>query len=222
MKKRIYCLLALLFTGVGFSAIPAHATETAGHGITIQKYKLDSATNVANFPQDGSKAESLTDDKGQALAPLSGITYEVVRVTPLTGGTGFQIVEGTEAFSAEITTDSNGLAQVSGLAQGMYRVVEKPKDGLLKEVMEPVILELPLPQPGGKAALSEVYLYPKSSVASNTGGKDGPKDPTKNPVTRLPQTSGNIGNTHPFVWMSTVIFVMGVVGLFSMKRKTPR
>ncbi|MGM0125933.1 hypothetical protein IGI37_003334 [Enterococcus sp. AZ194] len=216
MKRRIILLLALLWVGLNTFVPTVQASEATGYGITIQKYKLDSATDVINFPKDGSKADTLVDKKGKALTTLPGITYEVVRVTPMTAGSGFQVVEGREAFSTTVVTDDTGLARVTGLVQGMYRVTEKPKDGVLKEVMEPVILELPLPQPNGKAALSEVYLYPKSSVVSATGTKS--TTSSKKTVTRLPQTSGNIGNTHPFVWMCTVILVMGLVGVLSMRK----
>ncbi|MGM0126305.1 hypothetical protein IGI37_003734 [Enterococcus sp. AZ194] len=220
-KRRIGLSILSLFmmSLYFFSPLSVYAKDGDGYSIFVQKYKLDDSTVLSKeLPQDGSKAEIVTDTKGKALAPLAGVHYEVVRVTPLSEGTGFQVVEGVEAFSTTLTTDSTGQAHITGLAQGMYRVTEKPKEGLLKNIMEPVILELPLPQPNGKAALSEVYLYPKSSVVT---AKDiiEKENGRKNQATRLPQTSGNIGDYNPFVWISLLILSMGLIGLVSMKRK---
>ena len=198
---------------MGSSSI-AYGAENTSYAISIQKYKLDESIALPeDFPHDGSKAPKALDAKGNALVPLAGIQYEIVRVTPVSEGSGFQVVEGMEAFSTTIVTDQTGLARIDGLAQGMYRVTEKNAN-VLKHVMEPVILELPLPQPGEKAALSEVYLYPKSSIVS----KSNTPAPSKSKE-RLPQTSGNIGNYHPFVYVSVVILIMGGLGFLSMKQK---
>ena len=216
MKKhgfRVSIIFYLVFLFVGGSSM-AYGAENESYAISIQKYKLDEATSLPkDFPQNGSKSTETLDAKGNALAPLSGIHYEIVRVTPVSEGNGFQTVDGVEAFSTTIVTDQNGLARIDGLAQGMYRVTEK-NDNTLMNVMEPVILELPLPQPGGKEALSEVYIYPKSSIVSKSNVPETSK--TKD---RLPQTSGNIGNYHPFVYVSLVILIMGGLGFLSMKQK---
>lgn len=221
MKKQILPIGRLLLVGILFLSIFAgglavYGEETEGNSISIQKYKLDASTSLAEaFPQDGTKVEKLVDTKGNALAPLAGIQYEIVRVTPLTEGNGFQVVEGVEAFSTVVTTDASGLAQITGLPQGMYRVTEK-QTAVLKDVMEPVLLELPLPQPNGKDALKDVYLYPKSGVvtAKTPGDSSGNKS-----VTKLPQTSGNIGTVKPFVYIFLLLFVMGTLGLLSMRQK---
>ena len=216
MKKhgfRVLMVFYLVFLLVGGSPM-AYGAQNASYAISIQKYKLDESTSLPkDFLQDGSKSTETLDANGNALVPLSGIQYEIVRVTPVSEGSGFQTVDGVEAFSTTIVTDQTGLARIDGLAQGMYRITEKNANAL-KNVMEPVVLELPLPQPGGKAALSEVYIYPKSSVVSNTNEPT----PSKN-TERLPQTSGNIGNYHPFVYVSLVILIMGGLGFLSMKQK---
>ncbi|MGM0123244.1 hypothetical protein IGI37_000610 [Enterococcus sp. AZ194] len=209
----VLMLVSLVFLLVG-NPVMAYGAENDSYAISIQKYKLDESTALPeDFPHDGSKATKVLDAKGNALAPLAGIHYEIVRVTPVSEGSGFQVVEGVEAFATTIVTDQSGLARIDGLVQGMYRVTEKNAN-TLKNVMEPVILELPLPQPDGKAALSEVYLYPKSSIVSKTNEPT----PSKSKE-RLPQTSGNIGNYHPFVYVSLVILLMGGLGFLSMKQK---
>ncbi|KAF1295847.1 hypothetical protein BAU15_03465 [Enterococcus sp. JM4C] len=208
-------IFSLIFLLVGNSSL-AYGSEVGvdSYAISIQKYKLDDKTSLPKeFLQDGSKVEHAVDSEGNKLVPLPGVQYEITRVTPLSGGSGFQIVEGAEAFSTTVVTDQTGLARLDGLVQGMYRVIEK-NNGKLKNVMEPVILELPLPQPGGTDALSEVYLYPKSSVVSEKAPTDTPKV-----VERLPQTSGNIGNYKPFVPLSLVILIMGSLGFLSMRER---
>ena len=221
MKQKLTPIWRLLLLSVLFfsGSLNAYGNEADGFSISIQKYKLDASVTLAEaFPQDGSKAENVVDDQGNALAPLAGIQYEIVRITPLSEGNGFQVVEGAEAFSTIVTTDHTGLAQMTGLPQGMYWVTEK-QTSVLKEVMEPVILELPLPQPNGKEALKDVYLYPKSGVVTaKDPGKD-PNNPGEKPITKLPQTSGNIGTIKPFAYIIVLLFVMGMLGLLSMRQK---
>lgn len=227
-------IFLLIFGTLGSFGKTAQAEEatTEGYSISIVKYKLEDPTIVEDqLPLDGTKAGEIKDTNGKILEPLKGISYEITRVSPVQGTTDFEPVIGESAFTTTVTTDDTGLAQVTNLAQGTYRVVEK-KHELLKETMEPVILELPLPQRTGDA-LSEVYLYPKSSVVTPDDLKD---DPTKNkgnlPNTvksgsknasgttdRLPQTSGNIGSFHSLLLVLSFILVMTLIGFRVMKTK---
>lgn len=224
-------IFLLILGSLGFSKQKAHAEEVAGDGysISIMKYKLEDPTIVeGKLPLDGTKAAEVKDNNGKALEPLKGISYEITRVSPVQGTTNFEPVIGESAFSTTVTSDDSGLARVTNLVQGTYRVVEKDHE-LLKETMEPVILELPLPQRTGEA-LNEVYLYPKSSVVT----KDSPTDPSKGnlPNTkgtgsnsasgtreRLPQTSGNIGSYHSLLLVLSFILVMTLIGFRVMKTK---
>lgn len=215
------CLLTFLFL-LTFIPLTTSNAEVSGEGfsINIQKFKLDDKTTLpADFPKDGSKSDVKIDANGKSLIPLKDVQYDIERVTPMTEGTGFQVVEGAEAFKTSITTDASGLARLTGLPQGMYRVSEK-SSSIIKVVMDPIVLELPLPQPDGKEALTDVYIYPKSSVIT-PGGK--PSKPSqgnaKDNITKLPQTSGNIGGFHPFVWISFLIMIMGSIGFASMRQK---
>lgn len=226
MKKiRTVCLLLSLLLGVVLLPQIA-AAEEAGYSITIQKYKLaEGVTLSEDVPQDGTKAEKVTDAEGNQLDPLSGITYEIVRVSPMEGTSEFRPVEGVDAFSATITTDDQGTARVSNLVAGTYRVSEKATE-TLRQVMEPVTFELPLPQRTGEA-LSEVYLYPKSSVQvlpGTSGAKD--KDPANQTAAeataankRLPQTSGTLGTMQPLYLILVLIVVMGAIGGYFMRTK---
>ncbi|MGG5370182.1 pilin N-terminal domain-containing protein [Enterococcus sp. AZ196] len=221
--------LLLLLGGVTAGASSSVAAEeTTGYSISIIKYKLEDPELLTNqLPLDGTKAGEIKDSKGNQLEPLAGITYEVTRVSPVQGTTEFEAVVGDDAFSTTVTTDGTGTARFSGLAQGMYRVIEK-EHAQLRETMAPVILELPLPQRTGEA-LSDVYLYPKSGVKT-ASAKDDPKNKLpstaggKKAVTaanneRLPQTSGNIGSYHSLLLVLSFIFIMALIGFRVMKNK---
>lgn len=217
MKKIVRMVLPLFGLILGLTAISttSFAAEDSGYGIVITKYKIDDKNKLNNkVPTDGTKAEHVTDANGKSLETLSGISYEITRVSPVDGTTNFQPVQGSDAFSTTVTTNSEGIAQATNLAAGTYRVTEK-NSNLLKEVMEPVIFELPLPQRNGEA-LKEVYLYPKSGVVGpETPGTPGiPGNPTGEtpPNSKIPQTSGNIGNYKPFVMIFTFLILIGVTG----------
>lgn len=228
-------IFLLIFGGLSFSDQKVHAEEVVseGYSISIVKYKLEDPTIVENqLPLDGTKAGEIKDSNGKALEPLKGISYEITRVSPVQGTTDFEPVIGESAFSTTVTTDDSGLAQVTNLVQGTYRVVEKDHE-LLKEVMAPVILELPLPQRTGEA-LNEVYLYPKSSVISKDDPKENPTGKNKGDLPntnstgvnsasgtkeRLPQTSGNIGSYHSLLLVLSFILVMTLIGFRVMKTK---
>ena len=200
--------------------------EENGYSISVQKYKLSEGVRLStDVPQDGTKAEKVTDDKGNELEPLGGISYEIVRVTPMEGTSEFHPVEGSDAFQTVITTNEEGSAQINNLAAGTYRVSEKPTE-LMPNVMEPVTFELPLPQRSGEA-LSAVYLYPKSSVQTpglpGTDSQDSPKSSnyTKGASgrERLPQTSGNLGTMQPLYLLLVFIVLMGAIGGYYMQTK---
>lgn len=219
MKKNIVFFLSFLFLiGLGLAPLHVQADEASNesYAISIQKYKLsDSVLLSTDLPMDGTKLDKVTDGNGNALAPLAGISYEITRVTPVQGQSTFEPIVGVDAFSITVTTDQNGLARVAGLASGTYQVVEKDNN-LLQSVMEPVIVELPLPQREG-AALNEVFLYPKSSVVDSPGTT--PPSPDGGDNQRLPQTSGSIGNAQPLYFILVFILVMGGIGIKVLKTK---
>lgn len=204
----------------------AETTET--YSISVIKYKLeDPEILTGQLPINGNKAEDIKDARGNQLEPLAGISYEVTRVSPVQGTNTFEATVGDEAFSTTVTTNETGTAHFPGLSQGMYRVVEK-EHAQLREVMEPVVIELPLPQATGKA-LSEVYLYPKSGVkpvagtttekSSSSNTSDGQRTVTAANKERLPQTSGNIGSYHSLLLVLSFIFIMALIGFKLMKSK---
>lgn len=208
--------------------IEAAGTRNEGYSISIMKYRLEDFKIVENqLPLDGTKAGEIKDTNGKKLEPLKGISYEITRVSPVQGTTTFEPVIGDAAFSKTVTTDGTGLARVTNLAQGTYRIIEKDHE-VLKEPMAPVVLELPLPQRTGEA-LSEVYLYPKSSIVTKDGPEGTPSKkkkenlPNTNSASstkeRLPQTSGNIGSYHSLLLVLSFIFIMALIGFRVMKTK---
>lgn len=234
MKKiRILLLILPLITSLLLLVPGKVLAQESGYGITIQKYKLSEGVQLStNVPVDGTKAEKVIDDKGNQLDPLEGVSYEIVRVSPTEGTSEFRPVEGADAFQTVITTNEDGTAHADNLAAGTYRVSEKPTE-IMKNVMEPVIVELPLPQRTGEA-LSTVYLYPKSSVhvpgLPETGSPDSPGSPSSpsSPTSskkgtstreRLPQTSGSLGTMQPLYLLLVFILLMGAIGGYYMQTK---
>ncbi|MBO0453785.1 pilin N-terminal domain-containing protein [Candidatus Enterococcus murrayae] len=231
LRRLLFCLFVffLSFGGVVSAHAEAAFTEgtgNSGYSIYVQKYKIVDFAKIADtMPLDGTKVDQVKDADGKNLDPLPGMTYEITRVTPIQGASGFEPVQGDGAFTTTITTDEKGLAHAGNLAQGMYQIVEK-EHAQLKDVMEPVIVELPFPQQTGEP-LNEVYIYPKSSVLGNTPKLPVTKGPDGTPIEvdekgeikKLPQTSGNIGTAQVLMWILAMIFAMGGVGMFSIHRK---
>lgn len=225
MMRKLTTFFFLLSLILGIFCLPQSVEAAdAGYSITIVKHKLDAGVSLSeDVPQDGTRVEIVTDINGNQLDPLAGISYEVVRVSPMEGTSEFQPVEGIDAFSTTITTDAEGIARVGNLAAGTYRVSEQPTD-MLRNVMAPVIVELPLPQRTGEA-LSEVYLYPKSSVQAlpGTAGQGSSRRTTtvaaSNPNRRLPQTSGTLGTMKPLYFILALLLVMGTIGGYFMQSK---
>ncbi|MBO0450935.1 pilin N-terminal domain-containing protein [Candidatus Enterococcus murrayae] len=220
MKQMLSGVLSLLFLMIVILAqAPQAFAEDQRSSITIVKYKLTEADLAENpLPIDGTKIEKAVNKEGKTFEPLSGVSYEITRVSPVNGTTQFEPVQGTDAFSKTITTDNNGQARLSDLVQGTYRVIEKAQDQI-KEPMEPVILELPLPQRSGQS-LNDVYLYPKSSIAGAT--VIDPKEITTEKGTspeRIPQTSGTIGSYSSFYVIIIFLTLMGFIGIRMLRSK---
>ena len=230
-RRLLFCLFVffLSFGGV----VSAHAevetaetTGSTGYSIFIQKYKIVDFAKIADtMPLDGTKADQVKDADGKNLDPLPGMAYEITRVTPIQGGAGFEPVQGDGAFTTTVTTNDQGLAHAGNLVQGMYQIVEK-EHAQLKDVMEPVVVELPFPQQTGEP-LNEVYIYPKSSVVGDTPKLPVTKGPDGTPIEvdekgeikKLPQTSGNIGTAQVLLWILAMIVTMGAFGMLSIYRK---
>lgn len=204
-----FLLSTCIFVGFG-KIVEAEENDLA---ITVVKYKITDPTQVeGQLPLDGTKAQTATDKEGNQLIPLAGVSYVITRVSPEQGTTHFRPVEGSDSYTTRITTDANGVARVSGLAQGSYQVVEEANEQI-KKVMEPIIFELPLPQRTGDA-LKEVFLYPKSSVFVNekTSTKKTGRSSGEGVPERLPQTSGNIGTYGSLVIILAFLSIMGLLG----------
>ncbi|MGY3704939.1 pilin N-terminal domain-containing protein [Vagococcus martis] len=205
------CCLLVLFS---FS-IEMLKVEASSYDIHIIKLGLRDTTKLPNdFISNGIKVDEVKDADGNVLNGVSSISYTITRMALKTSDLdptkldSYEIVTGKEAFTQTVTTNQDGEAQVTGLPKGVYQVSELPNK-LLSHVMEPVLISLPLESKHG--LLSEVYVYPKSSLASNT--PDEPELPNK-----LPQTSGNIGKTSQFYWMIGLIGGMGFLGVRQFKK----
>lgn len=203
-----HLLIFLLFFMI---SIPVVVYGDGDNAITIVKVKL---TEEHNLPMDGTKADSLTDNNGKSLELVEGISYSIERVTLSHDETSFKSVEGPDAFKTQIMTDKSGEASINQLPSGMYKVTEEPNERIQK-VMEPIILELPLPQTNG-AALSHVYLYPKSGVLAGGQIFTPPKEIPK--IDKIPQTSGNLGSYSPIIWSLLFLGLMGIISLVTIRK----
>lgn len=225
MKKYVKLFLTVLcfLLSLGMNSTTAFAEETSGsYQIIIKKYAVEDTTILDNLPLNGQNLDATIAEEGLSLEVMAGVNYRITRVTPVQGEERFQDVTGEAAFSTTITTDNQGQASAINLTQGIYRV-EELADSRIAAVMEPVFLELPLPQVNGEA-LSEVYLYPKSSIVEE--GPNNLPDTEGNTVVtnqagtkKLPQTSGNIGTALPLFYIIGFILLMGIMGLRSIQRK---
>lgn len=218
MKKYYLVLLfPVLFFVLG---VPTRADTLPDetYSIHIIKYRLNSETDVSNvLPVDGTKRDGLMDSQGNELKTMSDVHYDIIKLQLKEGATDLAIlssyepVSGSSTFSMSVMTNSSGEATVNGLPSGMYQVTEVPNDRIAK-VMDPVLVSLPMTTAQG--TLSDVYIYPKSSVSEH------PVTQQPSTVTKIPQTSGSIGTNHRLLLLLGVTVVMGIVGIVRFKRRT--
>lgn len=201
----------IIFTLFCLISAPVVTYGDGDNAITIVKVKL---TDEYVLPIDGTKAANLTDTRGNSLELVEGISYSIERVTLNHDETSFKSVEGPDAFKVQIMTDKSGEASINQLTSGMYKVTEEPNERI-QIVMEPIILELPLPQTKG-VALNHVYLYPKSGVTAEGQIIAPPKETPK--IDKIPQTSGNLGSYSPIVWSLLFLSLMGIISLFTIRK----
>lgn len=234
--KNVIKGLTCLFLGcimVCFFTVSASAEGTDTYSLTIVKYRLEGdATFHDSLPHDGTKVDAVTDADGNTLTGFANVTYRLTRVMLKDSGldetkaTSYTAAAGDEAFTMELVTNSNGHAVINGLPKGVYLVEELPNE-LLIEVMDPVLVHLPMQTEDG--LLTHVYLYPKSSIVLPDDPITDPKEDGNNATGsnssstgsngKLPQTSGNIGTVHQMVWMMGMIAVMGTAGLLISKQR---
>lgn len=222
MKKTIVqnlvwlaCLLGCILLLIPASLVQAADTDN-NYSIHIIKYRLPEGTSFdSNLQIDGSKIESVQDEKGNKLETLAGVSYTVQRLQLKEGATdettisSFELATGDNAFEEIQTTNAQGEANFLNLAQGFYKVTENPSSQIA-QVMEPVLVSLPLYT--REETLNDVYLYPKSNIISNT-------TPVSD-ISRIPQTSGNIGQANQIFVLMGIVIIMGAVGLiYSFKKK---
>lgn len=214
MRKKFFLSIPFLFLLVTCFVPIANANNNDNNSVTITKYKLTESTlKEANLPVDGTKADDSIGLKEKSLEPMKGISYLIERVTLSDSRTGFKPVTGINSFKAQIVTNESGIAYIDQLNQGMYRITEE-ENSKIKGVMDPVILELPLPRPSG-LSLTDVFLYPKSSVADGNTQVVKPREDTG----KLPQTSGNVGSYESIIWSIAFVFGMGLIGFYMIYRK---
>ncbi|MBO1299613.1 MULTISPECIES: pilin N-terminal domain-containing protein [unclassified Enterococcus] len=222
---RSLLLLSVIFSNLlsyGFTS-PVFADEGT-YQLTVVKYKL-SAKELDNGLLPSEPSDSLTTEvkgeDGRTLDPFAGISYRIVKVTPSNNKDDpFTEVEGFQPV--EITTDASGQATVT-LPKGLYEVTELSNKGLTVPA-KPVVVELPMVTKEGNQ-IDHLFIYPKSSVVvpPTSTTPPGANPPGSNPPTsettktRIPQTSGNIGELWPVYLTLGFTLMIGLIGIMNFQ-----
>lgn len=168
---------------IGIGSEVGQAAEKPTLSIHILKYALDPN-------QSDQKQNELNAMAG--YRPLANVRYRIQQVTP-TGDT--KKLKGTDSrtyhttgFDLLIQTNDSGEASVDStntpqFGAGFYLVTELA-DQTVKTPMDPVIVQVPEKSAVDGSQINDVYLYPKSNVASsghfpNTQASAAKKNPAK-------------------------------------------
>ena len=155
------------------SSLPLSVSADSTHTqtVTIVKYGLSpGATGFASSQttNDGLEINNLpVDNLGHELSPMANISYQVQPVTKIAGVTFDVKNPATYSLTGSaktITTNQSGEA-ILDLLDGTYIIKEEanPSAGL-SHPAPPVAIDLPVLNAAGTDVLSNVYIYPKSSV----------------------------------------------------------
>ncbi len=128
--------------------VTVDSSFTALSGVTFNIYKV-SANASGDYP---SKAPYRLSDNGTTLTDGDGDTFTVAA-----------------ASTASVTTDANGKATASNLAQGVYLVVEQETKEMadkVADIAEPFVVAVPMTAAAGNTDgntwLTDVHVYPKN------------------------------------------------------------
>lgn len=253
--KRLNLTLILFMIGL-FVALPLNTQAEGQLGstheqkVTIVKYGLNE--NSQGFSQEQTTNNGLqinnipTDDHGNELSPLANISYSIQKVEP-TGDANQVSVEDKNTYHLDgeaviITTDQTGQATIT-LQDGLYIVSEQanPSAGL-KVAAKPLLYRLPVLNETQDGYLSQVYIYPKSSIDTlettppsstpvhSTSPSSAPKNetPKKTPgivqavKDALPKTNAESGLKLSILGLSIILGVGVSYWLFNKRRKSDR
>lgn len=143
---------------------------------------VDAATSaVLNIDK---RVTATSESSSQETVPLAGARYQVTRIQASGGApidaakpATYRVVSGAAGLSTVLTTDADGLAQLSGLALGATYLVQELAGPGVDEAADPVVLVFD--------ATHATYTYtPKSGL---TGGEDVPH-------AGLPDSYEDVGN----------------------------
>ncbi len=213
MKKRqmfILIFFAIIFASFGLTRT-TYGEEF--YSIHVVKYQLQETIYFDDSLEfDGDKIPSPVDNKGEELQTMEGIQYQLEQVVLKDAYSdenelsSYSVVEKTQEV---MTTNSSGEAVFNGLSRGTYRLTELDNPRIQK-VMDPVLVTLPLESNVGR--LTNVYLYPKSSVLRSNQSLADEK------IDKLPQTSGEIKGNAPIIVMVSLTIGLGFISLKQFKK----
>jgi len=141
------------------------AGATALNGITFDVYAV--VITVGNYPADGPWTLTDNEDPTKGFTDSKGIHFDVEATKRASIETG---TDGGAYTTAK--NDQTGIAEVDGLAAGIYLVVEEKSD-LVDSPSAPFVVAVPMANPDYDAAnpssaawLDTVHAYPKNEQLS--------------------------------------------------------
>lgn len=213
-------LIGFLFLNIGL--VKSDEVNVQQTTLTIVKYGLnpgDTGFSSNQTTNDGTKINNLpTDDAGKQLKPLANVSYVIQQIVPHDVTTLANENPNPSDYDAignpiTVTTDSSGQVSLD-LPDGYYLVSEQANLAInLKKPAAPVVVSLPvMDSTSDTGYLSDVYIYPKSSVEvkSDVDGNTDDKNPnhtgtsssnagktttTSNATSDKSSTSNKTGNT---------------------------
>lgn len=164
----IMAVIMVLVMGTSVMAANTVSGGSGGNTLVIHKYMSDSAVDWTNVKRDGTD-QSASIPTG--AVPVSGITFTVksaVLIDP-------QDVGSTDPADYTLTTvisgatASDGVLEITGLADGLY-YVEETASAASTDVTN-FFVNLPMTNPAGSGLMSTVHAYPKNDLTDATINK---------------------------------------------------
>lgn len=178
----------MLFAVTAFSSLTAFAENTslppATGNLTIHKYIMDDLA-LANAPNDGNTTTNIP----ASAKPIAGIVFKLYKITIPADGTApldetafvlnnysnptiltasdgktFNLTAVSGA-NGTVTTNASGEATSTGLAQGLYLVVEQLNDKVVS-ICFPFIVAVPMTNATRDGWIQNVHVYPKNGDIS--------------------------------------------------------
>lgn len=166
--RTIMAIVMVLAMGISVMAANTVSGGTGGNTLVIHKYMSDLAVDWTDVKRDGTD-QSTNIPTG--AVPVNGITFTVksaVLIDPEDVGS----TDPTDYILTTVvsgTTASDGVLEITGLADGLY-YVEETISATSTEATK-FFVNLPMTNPTGSGTMSTVHAYPKNNMTEATINK---------------------------------------------------